>query len=214
MDRPASDGASHWDEAYRTRGDEVSWFEAEPSLSLELIELLDIDPSTPVIDVGGGRSYLVDRLVGRGFHDVSVLDISKEALDQARRRLGDKGVHWLHRDVLSWGPERRFGLWHDRALFHFIADAEGQRRYLSTLTSAIATNGGLVLATFAEDGPETCSGLPVARYSTNALIELLGPAFTIVSARRELHTTPSGATQPFTWLAARLSPSGIPEPPR
>ena len=208
MEKLATDGPNHWDEAYRTRGDDVSWFEAEPSLSLDLIELLDIDPSTPVIDVGGGRSFLVDRLVDRGFADVSVLDISREALSQTRRRLGDRGVHLLHHDVLSWVPERRFGLWHDRALFHFIVDAEGRRRYLSTLTSAMVTDGGVVLATFAEDGPESCSGLPVARYSTGALIDVLGPAFTIVSARRELHTTPSGATQPFTWLAVRFTPRG------
>ena len=131
---------------------------------------LRVPQATGVLDVGGGTSFLVDRLIERGFVDISVLDISEVALEAAHVRVGpDRRVHWLHEDVLSWTPRRKFDLWHDRALFHFLVEESVRERYLSTLRSALRNGGFTIVATFAEDGPECCSGLPVSRYSAEAL---------------------------------------------
>lgn len=193
----------HWDTAYRTRGIQgVSWFQSEPVMSLRMIRRLGIKRSTAVIDVGGGASSLVKHLVADGFSDVSVLDVSDVALEEARAKLNDAGrVTWLHEDVLTWHPARRFGLWHDRAVFHFLTDEGDRARYLSTLSEAMEPGAGVVMATFADDGPEYCSGLPVARYSAEELVNLLGSRFTVVKTQGESHTTPGGVVQPFTWIA-------------
>jgi SAM-dependent methyltransferase len=203
-----TDVAAHWDAAYRDRGVAgVSWFQPEPTLSLSMIERLGVTPDTAVIDIGGGASLLVDRLLEQGFTDLSVLDISEAALEEGRRRVRSvAGVRWLHEDLLSWSPERRYGLWHDRAVFHFLTDEADRDRYLACLASALEPGGALVMATFAEDGPEYCSGLRVARYSAQDLTEFLGAAFDIVKTSRELHRTPSGALQSFTWVAAHRRP--------
>jgi len=202
MTTPGERG-NHWDRAYRTRGAKgVSWFQVKPVMSLQMIRLLGIEPSTAVIDIGGGASLLVDHLVADGFVDVSVLDLSEVALEEGRQRLGGAGaVTWLHEDVLTWRPTRRFGLWHDRAVFHFLTNEGDRARYLTTLSEALGPGAGLVMATFADDGPEFCSGLPVARYSAEQLVDVLGERFTVVETQRELHTTPAGVVQPFTWVA-------------
>ncbi len=202
------DTARHWDEKYRHREAAASsWFQPEPATSLELMRELRVPQATGVLDVGGGTSFLVDRLIERGFVDISVLDISEVALEAAHVRVGpDRRVHWLHEDVLSWTPRRKFDLWHDRALFHFLVEESVRERYLSTLRSALRNGGFTIVATFAEDGPECCSGLPVSRYSAEALARELGEGFTLELSRRELHTTPAGIVQPFTWVAGRISP--------
>jgi trans-aconitate methyltransferase len=170
-----------------------------------LIESLDLDVATPVVDVGGGASVLVDRLLGVGFTDISVLDVSQVALNAGRRRLGNTpSVRWLHVDLLSWTPARRYGLWHDRAVFHFLTDEDDQRVYLESMRSALTPGGSLVLGTFADDGPDHCSGLPVARYSVGQLLTRLGGRFDLAASRRELHATPGGAVQPFTWIAGTV----------
>ena len=172
-------------------------------MSSELIERLGIDREAAVIDVGGGASNLVDHLIGQGFRDVSVLDVSAAALTEARRRLGAEApVGWLCEDLLDWEPERRFDLWHDRAAFHFLVSSDDREAYLRILRSAIRDNGFVVLGTFAPDGPEFCSGLPVARYSVEDLTDLL--RLDLLVTRREEHRTPGGATQPFTWVAGRI----------
>ena len=200
-----SDRGRHWDDAYRINGVEaVSWYQPEPVKSLELIRLLDVEPSEPVIDVGGGASVLVDRLVESGFGDLSVLDVSEVALDECRRRLKGHQVVFVQEDVLAWRPARRFGLWHDRAVFQFLTDEQDRRGYLTAMTQALKPGGKIIIGTFAEDGPTHCSGLPVARYSPAALAALLGPDFTVVATPREIHRTPGGATQPFSWIAARM----------
>lgn len=182
----------------------MSWFQPEPQLSLELIAALGVDKSAAVIDVGGGASCLVDHLVGDGWRDVSVLDVSAAALIAARGRLpSDAPVTWLHQDLLTWTPTRNYRLWHDRAVFHFLVDTAEQTAYLGVLHAAVEPGGAVILATFAPDGPERCSGLPVARYSTDDLATLIGDGFEVVESRREEHTTPSGTCQPFTWVAAR-----------
>jgi len=184
----------------------VSWFQATPTVSLELIDVLEVAHDEAVIDIGGGASILVDHLVRRGFTDLSVLDVSDAALRQARLRLGDEApVSWLCEDVLSWIPRRRYALWHDRAVFHFLTDDADRRAYLDALRSGIRPGGALIVATFAEDGPEHCSGLPVIRYSADGLTHVLGTGLEVVAERRELHTTPAGSVQPFTWIAARAA---------
>lgn len=200
-------GERHWDDAYATRGASgVSWYQPSPDVSLELIDALALPHDAAVLDVGGGASTLVDRLVERGWADVTVLDISAAALHEARRRLaGAAGVEWLHRDVLQWRPERRYGLWHDRAVFHFLVERAERDRYVETLGLALAPGGAVVVGAFAPDAPERCSGLPVRRYSPDELVSALGGRLDVVERRREVHTTPTGAGQPFTWIAARLA---------
>ena len=201
------DRATQWDTAYTDRGATgVSWFQAVPTPSLRMIDVLGIAPAARVIDVGGGAASLVDHLVALGFTDLTVLDISAVALTAARARVGEQAsVSWVHEDVLAWRPQQRFDLWHDRAVFHFLVDPAGQQRYLATLRAALAPAAAVIIATFAPDGPAHCSGLPVARYSAEDLTALLGDAFTVVETFREEHITPTGALQPFTWIAARLA---------
>jgi trans-aconitate methyltransferase len=197
--------ASHWDVIYGTKGaKKVSWYQPAPRVSLELIRQIDVAVDVPVIDIGGGGSLLVDNLHVRGFVDLTVLDISKVALAEGNRRMGPKSVHWLQADVRTWKPDRRYGLWHDRAVFHFLVDPADRTAYLRNLQAATAPGSVLILATFAPDGPETCSGLPVARYSSDALAEVLGESFEALSSLEEQHATPAGVVQPFTWIAGRM----------
>ena len=197
------DRADHWDATYAERGaEDVSWFQSEPHTSLALFDALGVHRDAAVVDVGGGASALVDRLVAHGYVDLTVVDISEVGLDLARDRVGDAAkVEWVVSDVLTWAPDRRYDLWHDRAVFHFLTDPDDRAAYLATLTEAVPT-GAVILATFAPDGPETCSGLPVARYGPDELADLL-PDFDVVAARRDVHVTPWGAEQPFTFVAAR-----------
>jgi hypothetical protein len=199
----------HWDSSYAERGAHgVSWHQPRPSVALELIGAFGISRDAAVIDVGGGASLLVDGLIEQGFLDVTVLDVSEVALAETQRRLGDSAsVELLHEDVLVWQPLRRYAVWHDRAVFHFLVASDERDAYLKTMRSALAVGSHVVLATFAPHGPETCSGLPVARYSASDLADLLGPPFELLDARREEHRTPQGAVQPFTWVAGRMSPA-------
>jgi rhodanese-related sulfurtransferase/SAM-dependent methyltransferase len=202
----AEAASRHWDDVFRTRdSSEVSWFQAEPTTSLELISAAGIEPTAAVVDVGGGASVLVDRLVARGHRAVTVLDVSGEALERARVRLGDDAakVRWITHDVLTWRPPRRYGLWHDRALFHFLVGAPERAAYRAVLHAALGPGGHVVVGTFAADGPEMCSGLPTARYSPAELAAAFGPELDVVVERREEHHTPTGTVQPITWLLLR-----------
>ncbi len=204
---PGSDGqlAEHWDAAYGAAGaTAVSWFEPGAATSIELIERLAIPRTAAVIDIGGGASALVDGLVERGYTDISVLDVSKTALAEVRHRLApDAPVSLLEGDFFAWRPERQYDLWHDRALFHFLVDEGRIGAYLRTLRSALRPDGHVIMATFAPDGPEYCSGLPVSRYSASAVAERLGSGFDLVETCRAEHVTPAGVVQPFTWVVAR-----------
>jgi SAM-dependent methyltransferase len=205
--RTTRERARHWDSVYtRPQGASgPSWYQDTPRLSLELIDTLGVGKDAAVIDVGAGTSALVDHLLERGFVDLSVLDVSGAALDQARRRVGDAApVEWLCQDLLDWQPARRFDLWHDRALFHFFVTPAARRAYLRTLHEALKTDGFVVLATFAPDGPEFCSGLPVARYSAGKLAQQIGAGFELIQTRREEHLTPTGVMQPYTWISGRM----------
>ena len=182
----------------------MSWYQPTPDRSLQLFDQLGITADTAVVDIGGGASRLVDRLVERGFSDVCVLDVSESALAAARERVGAAApVTWLNQDVLNWQPSRRFQLWHDRALFHFLTDPDDRARYLRVLDAALEPGGAVVVGTFAADGPESCSGLPVRRYTSEDLAHALGEKFRAAHSGREEHTTPAGAVQPFTWVAGR-----------
>jgi ubiquinone/menaquinone biosynthesis C-methylase UbiE len=209
---PVSDREAHWDQVYRTkRPDEVSWYQRDPALSLEFIQRLVPDLSASIVDVGGGASKLVDRLLQLGYSDVTVLDVSANALELARGRLGHEAsrVRWIAGDVLATPlSNASFDLWHDRAVFHFLTDAKDRSAYVSQVRRALRPNGSVVIATFAEDGQTRCSGLPVARYSANALHSEFGPAFELVDSAREQHVTPASVTQAFTYCLLRLARRG------
>ncbi len=194
----------HWDQRYADVGaTRVSWYQPTPTTSLALIDRLHVPKASPIIDVGGGASLLVDELLARGYTDLSVLDVSATALEIARRRLTDVApVRWLCEDVTTWRPERRYALWHDRAVFHFLTNAAEQRAYLDVMHTALDDGGAVIIATFAAEGPAYCSGLPVARYDAAGLVRVLD-GFTVVESARDEHVTPTGEIQPFTWIAAR-----------
>lgn len=199
-------GAEHWDERYGTVGStELSWFEAEPAVSLELIDSLGVDSNQSVIDVGGGASLLIDRLLGRGHDDLAVLDISALALAEARRRTGDPAaVEWIEADLATWEPPRRWDVWHDRAVAHFLT-TDGQRAaYARALSGALGPDGAFVIGAFAPDGPTHCSGLEVRRQSFDDLADLVGDAL-ITERRHHIHRTPSGGEQSFNWIAGRCN---------
>jgi trans-aconitate methyltransferase len=200
-------GERHWDEAYGTRGaGEVSWFEPRPRTALGLIEALGVSPDAAVLDVGAGTSFLADRLLERGFSDVTLLDLSTVALAQVRDRLaGSSALELVHADVLMWRPDRRYDLWHDRAALHFLVDEDERAAYSETLRAALAAGGAVILATFAPDAPDRCSGLPVRRYEAAELAAFLGEDFELVESRREEHVTPRGTVQPLTWVSGRLA---------
>lgn len=196
----------HWDEVYATKDVEsVSWFQSTPEVSLRLVERV---PGS-VVDVGAGASTLVDSLLARGPTDITLLDVSAEALEVTRRRLGDRAaqVSFVAVDVLEWEPGRDYDCWHDRAVFHFLTDPEQQRSYVRTASRTIAPGGGLVLGTFALDGPEQCSGLPTARYDADGLAAVFGDGFVLEHAETEVHHTPWGSDQAFTLVVLRRAPA-------
>lgn len=193
----------HWDQAYGTRGAEgVSWYEPSARMSLGLVAELGVPLETAVVDVGGGTSTLAGELVARGYTDVTVLDLSAVAITSAQER-SPRGVKWLHQDVLGWHPERPYGLWHDRAVLHFFTAEADRQAYRRVLDDAVELGGHVVLGTFAPDGPDRCSGLPVRRYGAQDLRAYLGADYVCVIERRAEHVTPGGAVQPFTWAAFR-----------
>jgi len=200
-----AEAAAHWDAAYAQGDDTRSWFEKHPDTSFRMLGSAGVSAADAVIDVGGGASPLTGALLDRGFHDLTVLDISAAGMQQARDRLGPRAdqVHWLTADVLSWHPRRRYRAWHDRAVFHFLTLDEDRQRYLHTLDAATAPGTIAVFGCFAPDGPRHCSGLPAARYSPTELARQIGTSWQVISQDREEHLTPAGAVQPFTWLALR-----------
>lgn len=203
--------AAHWNERYRSTGPrEVSWYEERPTTSLELLAALGVGPAQSVIDVGGGASTLVDHLLRDGHHDLTVLDLSAIALATARARLGDPAaVTWIEADLLTWQPTRRWDVWHDRAVLHFLVDEADRAIYRALLDRSLEPGGAVVIGAFAEDGPTHCSALPVRRHSPEDLVELLGD-IEVVEHRRHIHRTPGGADQPFNWIAGRLRPAPPP----
>lgn len=201
------DTRKHWEQVYSTKStDAVSWYQAHAERSVRLIEATGVSRSASIIDVGGGASTLVDDLLAKGYRRIAVLDLSAAALRAARQRLGALAgsVDWLESDVTKADlPHHRYEVWHDRAVFHFLTSLEDRAAYVRSLLHSVKPGGHVIVATFAEDGPLQCSGLPVMRYSAAGLHAEFGEAFTLVSHEREAHHTPSGITQQFTYCYCR-----------
>ncbi|MCK1759375.1 class I SAM-dependent methyltransferase [Bradyrhizobium sp. 137] len=195
-----SDRRAHWDNVYATKGEaEVSWFQNSPATSLAMIRAANLDREAAIIDIGGGASRLVDALLQDGYRDVAVLDLSANALDVAKKRLGAAAsvVEWIVADVTTWRSAKTYDLWHDRAAFHFLTESRDRAAYVERLRSALAPGGYVIIATFAPDGPEQCSGLPVQRHDSVSLAAELGPDFKLIETRSEIHHTPWHSTQAF-----------------
>jgi ubiquinone/menaquinone biosynthesis C-methylase UbiE len=191
---------AHWQNVYATKAEkEVSWFQENAAQSLDLIAATGVSTDAAIIDVGGGASRLIDSLLEKGFRRVAILDLSANALEETKKRLGRRGdgVNWIVADVTTWEPSNTYDLWHDRAAFHFLTEPADRDAYLARVKRAVRPGGHVVIATFAPDGPERCSGLPVVRYDPQALASTLGPAFDLVGSRSHDHLTPGGNTQRF-----------------
>jgi len=199
--------SEHWERVYATKSaDTVSWYQRRASLSLDLIGRSGIAAGARIIDVGGGASPLAGDLLAAGYTDVTVLDVSARALAGAAARLGAHAerVTWIESDLLAYAwPEHAYDLWHDRAVFHFLTAPGARRTYQQAVLRALRPGGCMVVATFAEDGPEHCSGLPVVRYAPNELHACFGRNFELLAHEREVHWTPAGREQPFTWCLFR-----------
>ncbi|MGQ0383698.1 MAG: class I SAM-dependent methyltransferase [Gammaproteobacteria bacterium] len=196
----------HWDRVWRSKTPEqLSWFQPVPAVSLEMIAAAGIAKDAGVIDVGGGASMLVDRLLGLGHTNLAVLDIAAAAMRSSRQRLGAgaAAVAWHEADVTRFEPPRRYGLWHDRAVFHFLTGVAERRAYVATLGKALAPRGAVVIASFAPDGPPKCSGLPVMRHDEHSLAAELGDRFQLMEVQRETHRTPWQAEQQFVYCRFR-----------
>ena len=194
---------THWDQVYADKEpDEVSWYESVPRSSLAMIDALELPPDAPIVDVGGGASRLPEELVRHGHTDITVLDISVHAFERARDAFPEADrVEWVVADVRDHDFGRRFALWHDRAVFHFMVTPEDREAYLATMRKSLQPQGHVLMATFGPDGPTHCSGLPVARYGADELAATL--EFELVSSHLEQHRTPRGKSQQF--LYAELS---------
>ena len=192
----------HWDRVYTSKGEhDVSWFESLPAVSLQMLEASGLTRETCVLDVGGGDSRLVDSLAQRGMDCLAVLDVSGAALRRAQSRLGDAArvPVWIEADVTGDWSLKPMDIWHDRAVFHFLTTPDDQALYLDRLRAVLKVQGVAIIATFAPDGPEKCSGLPVARYSPESLAARLGAAFSLVEWKRHVHRTPWGSSQAFQY---------------
>jgi ubiquinone/menaquinone biosynthesis C-methylase UbiE len=203
MDKPYE----HWEQVYQTKpADAVSWFQEHATRSLEIIRSIGATSDAKILDAGGGSSILVDDLLTGRFKHVSVLDLSASALEVARRRLGSLGqnVTWITGDILTVElPEQTYDIWHDRAVFHFLTDPADRMAYVGQVMKSVKPGGHVIVATFAPDGPEQCSGLPVARYDPDQLHDEFGPSFELLEHSSEEHKTPWGSVQHFIYCNCR-----------
>jgi len=201
------DSKQHWEQVYVTKAsDSVSWFQEHADQSLRFIHNTGLGTNAAIIDVGGGASNLVDDLVAEGCTDLTVLDLSSAALAVAKQRLGKQAdaVHWMEGDITrAEFPEHRFDIWHDRAVFHFLTDPADRHAYVERVMQAVRPGGHVIVATFAADGPEKCSGLPVMRYQPEGLHAEFGDAFLLVAHEKEVHHTPFGTDQQFVYCYCR-----------
>lgn len=199
----------HWERIYTTNpATGVSWYQEHAEQSLRLIQQTDVPRAGSIIDVGGGAATLVDDLLDEGYVNVTVLDLSVAALATAKSRLGGRArsVHWLEGDIVKVHlPEHTYDIWHDRAVFHFLTDEADRQAYVRQVLRSVKPEGHVIVATFAEDGPTQCSGLPVMRYSPTELHGQFGPAFSLLKQEREEHHTPSGTRQKFIYCYCRVA---------
>jgi hypothetical protein len=187
----------------------VSWYQRRPEVSLALIAAAGLSKDAGIIDVGGGSSVLVDCLLDAGYTGVAVLDLSGIALNRSRARLGARAsqVEWFPADVTMFKPPHRFGLWHDRAVFHFLTAHDDRRGYVATLRQTLEPGGRVIIATFAFDGPPICSGLDVVRYDEQSILAELGTEFRLQEVRRETHVTPWDSQQRFIYFRFQWQPA-------
>lgn len=193
----------HWDNIYsKKQMTEVSWYQKNPATSLKLIEQSKVGKNSKLIDVGGGDGYLVDFLLQKGYSDLSVLDISKNAIEKLKNRLGDKGknVSFAVSDITEFKIEEKFDLWHDRAVFHFLNEKSQIEKYVELVSHSIKKGGHLILATFSENGPDKCSGIPISNYSIAGLSSLFLSGFSLDKSFQEIHVTPFDTEQEFTFV--------------
>jgi 2-polyprenyl-3-methyl-5-hydroxy-6-metoxy-1,4-benzoquinol methylase len=197
---------AHWQTIYTAKSEQdMSWTQQGVPVSVNLIDSLSVEKHTPLVDVGGGNSRLVDFLLSAGFTDLTVLDIAEAALTVSQQRLQEQAerVNWIAANVLDWEPPIRYGLWHDRAVFHFLTEPQAVSQYVVQVDKAVAENGYLIIGTFALNGPEKCSGLPVSRYSHESLAEVFGGSFVLLKHLYHTHITPFNTPQEFVFAVLR-----------
>ncbi len=205
------DRKQHWENIYSMKSaKDMSWFQEHADISLKLIHDTGLGKGAAIIDVGAGASTLVDDLVNEGYTDVTVVDLSEAALEVAQRRMGKaaEAVHWRCGDITRLAfPTNRFDIWHDRAVFHFLTDPADRQAYVEQVIRAVRPGGHVIVASFGENGPTTCSGLPVVRYSPESLHHEFGGHFVLVQHEEEVHHTPAGKTQQFIYCYCRVAQS-------
>ena len=198
------DNKQHWENIYQKKEiDGVSWYQKIPSESLQLIKKHSILNSDKIIDIGCGKSFLADNLLELNYTNISLLDISSNALTEIKERLQNKNVNFIETDILNFNSNDKYDIWHDRAVFHFITDVEGIKKYISLCNKYINKGGVLILGTFAEDGPLKCSGLEIKRYSVDQISGLFKETFELVESFKILHKTPFDTEQSFTFCVLR-----------
>ena len=194
----------HWENIYLKKEiDGVSWYQKIPSESIQLIEKYSISNSDKIIDIGCGKSFLADNLLELNYNDITLVDISSNALKEVKVRLKNRNLNFIEADILNFNSKDKYDIWHDRAVFHFITDKEGIEKYISLCNKYINNDGILIIGTFAEDGPLKCSGLEIKRCSVNNLVNLLKENFELVEGFKKLHNTPFDTQQSFTFCVFR-----------
>lgn len=194
----------HWENVFATKQEtEVSWFQQYPKTSVAFLELFNLPLDANIIDVGGGDSHFVDALIEKGYKNIFLLDISANAIERAKKRLGEKAKHvtLIVSDITDFKPEVKFDFWHDRAAFHFLTDDEKIYKYVSIAEEAINKNGYLILGTFSDEGPKKCSGLEIKQYTETSMGARFEIAFNRIKCIREDHTTPFNTTQNFLFCS-------------
>ncbi|HEX5155309.1 MAG TPA: class I SAM-dependent methyltransferase [Parafilimonas sp.] len=194
----------HWDNVYSTKAEkEVSWFQSYPKISMEFVELFLLPLDANIIDIGGGDSHFAEALLDKGYQNIYVLDISVNAIERAKQKLGERAsqIHWIASDITEFDPPVQFDLWHDRAAFHFLTAEDKIRKYVSVAENAVKRNGYLILGTFSENGPKKCSGLEIRQYSEASMSARFETAFKKIKCLHTDHITPFNTIQNFLFCS-------------
>jgi 2-polyprenyl-3-methyl-5-hydroxy-6-metoxy-1,4-benzoquinol methylase len=200
------DSKDHWNKIYQNNSaKEVSWYQPVPTTSLDFVKQFNLSKNAKIIDVGGGDSFFVDHLLNMGYQDITVLDISEKAIEKARQRLGNQSskIKWITADAASFHTNVKYDLWHDRAAFHFLTDEQEIDSYIETVNTSIKPEGYLVIGTFSEQGPQTCSGIIIKQYSEQTMTDRFKNLFEKIKCLTIDHTTPSGSIQNFIFCSFR-----------